>query len=155
MRKRFPLFAGSAAEGIADAEKDAMRLIIESVDGPSRHAAREVEVADGTLEPTVQRHCNLGRHGLGQTCDNLLAWPDALRVVNGWGGLSWNPEIVAPLDLREAQPAAYIGRHRPSQLEIIEGIDHHRIVPLGSRPGSSLIEGPHPGDAATVFHLSA
>src|ERR1044071_6662395 len=119
----------TAAEGVADGEKDAARLIIELGDGSARHTAGEFEMAEGALDPSVHRHGNLRRHGKGQAGNALPARPEALAIIDGRSRLAGNPEVVAPLELGETEPAADKGRHRRVEFEIVEGIDHHRIVP--------------------------
>lgn len=104
----------SGAKGIADAEKDASREVVELVDGLPGDAAREVEVSDRALDPAVHRQGNLWCHGIGQARNGLPAQPDAFRIVDGRRGLGWNPEIVAPLNLRAAKTGADIGRNRES-----------------------------------------
>jgi len=148
-------FSGSPAKGIADADKDAAGLIIELRDGPAGHAAGETEVAEGALDPAIHHKSDLGCHGQGQASNALPAGPDAFRVIDGWGVLGWDPEIVAPLYLGEAESAANKGCNRRVEFEVIKGVDHHRIVPRGPRPWSSLIESLHPADAAAIFRLGA
>src|SRR5205823_6398897 len=90
----------SAPKGIPNADKDAARFVVELGDGLARHAAGEVEMAEGALDAAIHRHRDLGRYRVGQAGDTLPARPDALAIIDcRRRGLGGGTEIVAKLDL--------------------------------------------------------
>src|ERR1700760_4031106 len=112
----------SAPERIADVEKQTARLVTEPSDGAAGHAAGEIEMAEGALDAAIHRHGALGRDGIGHAGDPLPASSYTFAVIDGRRILGGDAEIVAPLDLVEANAAADERRDVRFVLEIIEPV---------------------------------
>src|SRR3569833_4315371 len=145
----------SAPDRIANGEKDAARFVTEPGDGPAGHAAGEIEMTEGALDAAIHARRYLVRHGQRHAGDTLPAPSYAFIVIDGRRILRRHPEIVAPLNLVQADAAADKGRDGRFGLEIIKPIEHHRIVPGGADPGIGVVEGSHPGDTAAIISFGA